>query len=383
MRWFYLFTAAWAVFFAALPQVSGADIRSHWERPAEAAFARMEAASLRPEACADCHADKHSEWSGALHSRSVGPGLAFQLDAFADPEFYSSCLFCHAPLSSQSEVREAADGGYSENPSYDAVLMRSGVSCAVCHVRGGVVYGPAGSKAGALYPPGHPTQEAPLFADPEFCAACHQLDEGYGFSGRPLMNTYREWFESDYREAGITCQKCHMPGRRHLFRGIHDPATVREGVSVEAGRKGGGVLLRVVNTGVGHYFPTYPTPLVVIRGFQADEEGKEVDASAKESYIGRSVSLDLSEELFDTRLAPGDGVEFKYDIPLKKNSRSIVIEVVVYPDEFYARFYESALMLDGMEERMSLIREALSAARSSSYQLFSRKFLLLGEAAID
>ena len=343
----------------------------------------MEAASLRPEACAVCHEARYAEWKGALHSRSVGPGLTFQLDPAVDPEFYSSCLFCHAPLSSQSEVIDEVEGGYSENPLFDATLMRSGVSCAACHVRSGVVYGPVTPMEGRDTPASHPTSPAPLFADPEFCAACHQLDRGYGFSGRPLMNTYREWEQSGYREKGITCQKCHMPGRRHLFKGIHDLATVRGGVSVEAERQGDGVLLRVENTGVGHYFPTYATPLVVIRGFQADGQGKEVEASAKESYIGRQVNLDLSEELFDTRLAPGEAVAFKYDRPLKSGSRAIVLEVVVYPDEFYERFYENALRLDDMKERDSEIREALAVVKSSSYHLFRRKFLLRGEAAID
>jgi len=371
MRLFYLFPAVAAALLALAPPVFSSPVASHWERPIDAASARMAPASLRPEACAVCH---------------VGPGLTFQLDPASDPEFYSSCLFCHAPLLSQSEVMEASDaagGGYSENPSYDAALMASGVSCAACHVRKGVVYGPALSPAAQGSQAGHPTSPAPLFADARFCAACHQLDEGYGFSGRPLVNTYREWEQSGYRERGITCQKCHMPGRRHLFRGIHDPAMVRDAVAIEAGMQGSGVLLRVTNTGAGHYFPTYATPLVVIRGFQADGQGKEVEGSAKESYIGRMISLDLSEEKFDTRIAPGEAFEFKYDTPLRKNSRAIVIEVVVYPDEFYTRFYESALTQEGMKEREGGIRAALAAARSSSYQLFRRKFLLLGEAAIE
>jgi len=383
VRWFYLFPVALAAFLAASPLVFGDETASHWKRPVEAASARMEAASLRPEACAVCHEARYAEWKGALHSRSAGPGLTFQLDPAADPEFYVSCLFCHAPLSSQSEVREAKGGGYSENPSFDDSLMRSGVSCAACHVRGGVVYGPVSPSVGAGTPAGHLTSPDSLFAGPEFCAACHQLDGGYGFSGSPLVNTYREWEQSGYREKGITCQKCHMPDRRHLFKGIHDLAMVRDAVSVLAERQGNGVLLRIENTGVGHYFPTYATPLVVIRGFQADGQGEEVEASAKESYIGRRVTLDLSEELFDTRLAPGEAFEFTYDRPLKDGSRAIVIEVVVHPDEFYRRFYESALGLDGMKDRESEIREALGAANSSSYHLFRRNFPLRGEAAID
>lgn len=366
---------------AASPPASGAE--AHWKRPVEAASADMEAASLRPESCALCHEQKYDEWKGALHSRSVGPGLTFQLDPAAAPEFYSSCLFCHAPLSSQSEVSGVTGGGYEQNPSFDPVLLRSGVSCAACHVRAGVVYGPLSPAAGGVGAAPHPSSPDPFFEEPAFCAACHQLDGGYGFSGRPLMNTYREWEQSGYAEKGVTCQRCHMPGRRHLFRGIHDPATVRGGVSTKAGRDGRGVVLRVENTGVGHYFPTYSTPLVVIRGFQADSSGRELEGSLQESYIGRRVSLDLSEELFDTRLAPGTAFEFVYDREIARGARAIVLEVVVYPDEFYGRFYETALKRGWMKEREKEILAALSAAKTSSYLLFGKKFLISGEAAID
>jgi len=361
----------------------GATSVSHWRRPIEAATGSMGAASLRPEACAVCHEDKYADWGGARHSRSVGPGLIFQLDPAADPESYLNCLYCHAPLSSQSEVvvPDAAAGQDFRNPSYDAQLMRSGVSCAVCHVRGGVVYGPV--KTAPPGPTGHPTTQDRDFADAAFCAACHQLDEGYGLSGRPLVNTYREWRKSGYADRGITCQGCHMPGRRHLFRGIHDRATTAAGVSIRAERRAGGAFLEIENTDTGHMFPTYVTPLVVIRGFQAGTRGEELEGTAKESYIGRRVSLDLSKELFDTRLAPGGSVELFYDIKPVKGAGAIVFEVVVYPDEFYERFYEEALKSEPAQEKMREIKRALKDARASSYVLFRRKFLLAGEAAIN
>jgi len=343
----------------------------------------MGAASLRPEACAVCHEDKYADWKGARHSRSVGPGLTFQLNPASDPGSYLNCLYCHAPLSSQSELAApgAAPAGYLRNPSYDAPLMRSGVGCAVCHVRGGVVYGPV--KTPLPGPAGHPIAQDTVFSDPAFCAACHQLDDGYGLSGRPLVNTYREWRRSGYADRGITCQGCHMPGRRHLFRGIHDRGTTAAGVNIRAQGRAGGALLRIENTGVGHMFPTYVTPLVVIRAFQTGVRGEELEGTAKESYIGRRVSLDLSEELFDTRLAPGGSVEFFYDIKPVKGAGAIVLEVVVYPDEFYERFYEEALKSEPAKGKVREIRQALKGASSSSYVLFRRKLPLGGDAAMD
>ena len=63
---------------------------------------------------------------------------------------------------------------------------------------------------------------------------------------------------------GIQCQHCHMPNREHTWKGVHDPATFRQGIAVVAvaARTAGGVTARarVTNVGAGHYLPTTPTP---------------------------------------------------------------------------------------------------------------------------
>ena len=41
-------------------------------------------------------------------------------------------------------------------------------------------------------------------------------------NGKPLENTYEEWRKSPAARRGLQCQNCHMPDRRHLWRGIHD-----------------------------------------------------------------------------------------------------------------------------------------------------------------
>src|SRR3972149_4806383 len=68
----------------------------------------------------------------------------------------------------------------------------------------------------------------PAFLRAEFCRDCHQFPpDGFALNGKLLENTYAEWKASPFARAGVQCQDCHMPDRRHLWRGIHDAATVR------------------------------------------------------------------------------------------------------------------------------------------------------------
>lgn len=64
-----------------------------------------------------------------------------------------------------------------------------------------------------------------------------------------------------------------MPGRRHLWKGIHDPDVVKGGIRLEARNKGASenpagtieVAVKVTNAAVGHRFPSYVTPKVFVR----------------------------------------------------------------------------------------------------------------------
>src|SRR2546428_12701679 len=72
-----------------------------------------------------------------------------------------------------------------------------------------------------------------------------------------------------------------MPERRHLWRGIHDADMVRSGLTITAAagaaryRPGdaAAVTLRVTSTRVGHAFPTYVTPRVVLSAEMVDGAG--------------------------------------------------------------------------------------------------------------
>ena len=320
------------------PSLSG-----HWKRPANAGGGHF---SPQPEKCGSCHVAQYEAWRGSRHAKAVGPGLLGQLDVGNAPDTALSCYQCHAPLLEQEEILEKAGGKYLPNRRFDATLKKSGVSCAACHVRNGKVVGPppsGGLKTANTDAGKHAASESRgFFRKSEFCAACHQLDEGYELNGTPLTNTYREWQQSSWGENGVQCQQCHMPDRQHLFRGIHDKEMTLSAIDIFLSGEEGKSKITITNTGAGHYFPTYVTPLIVIKAFLADAEGKAVPGSLKEDFIGRSVSPGLDKQEFDTRIAPGGKHEFRYG-PKDRAKGRAVFEIWVYPDRFYNRFFESLL----------------------------------------
>lgn len=262
--------------------------------------------------------------------------------------------------------------GFGKNQSFDAWLKPSGVSCAVCHVRDGAVVGPPAAenfKTVAGQGKKHEKSEArEFFKTSEFCAACHQLDGGYELNGTPLTNTYREWQQSSWGQNGIPCQQCHMPDRQHLFRGIHDKEMTLHAIDISLSKEEGKSLITITNTGAGHYFPTYVTPLIVIKAFMEDTAGTAIPGSLKKDFIGRKVRIDLEKQEFDTRIPPGGKHEFRYDPKGKAKGRA-VFEIWVYPDRFYNRFYD-LLLHDNAAVNAASIGEALRETEKSPYLLW-------------
>src|ERR687892_1875416 len=137
-----------------------------------------------------------------------------------------------------------------------------------------------------------------------------------------------------------------MPDRRHLWRGIHDPEMVKSGVTIDltTGKpsyRPGETLqaaLRMTNSGVGHYFPTYLTPRVVVRFELLGKDGQLVPDTQKEAVIGRDVPLDLSRELSDTRIPPGETVTINYTQKVPGPGFTLRATVTVEPDYFYSKF---------------------------------------------
>jgi hypothetical protein len=219
----------------------------------------------------------------------------------------------------------------------------------------------------------------PAFLASEFCRSCHQFERGgLRLNGKLVQNTYEEWKASRFAREGVQCQDCHMPDRRHLWRGIHDPDMVRSGLTITAtparASPANGMLsgsLRVRSTRIGHAFPTYVIPRVILRGEQIDADGRAIDGTRREYVIGRDVTLDLEKELRDTRLAPGHTVQLAYRMRMTPSAAALRFSVVVEPDAFYVRFFQALVeQSDGAGVRE--LREALATTSTSSFVLFER-----------
>ncbi len=373
----------WAVFLHA-GLANGVTLADYWARPVpiHGKDAQKKAGPF-PETCGACHTDIFRDWSASLHAGSMGPGLKGQFDAKKDPAQATSCYFCHAPAVEQAEHIEK-DGAFGLNPAFDERLKGSGVSCPVCHLRDGVFNGPLkrDMAKGMANSEGHAFNQEAFFEDSGFCRPCHQNDDGYEFNGSLLTNTYAEWEKSPYAKKGVTCQFCHMPERRHLFRGIHDKETTLSALRFDATlrRTGASTVasLKITNTGAGHFFPTYATPLVVVRAYLSDESGATLPASVKERYIGRKLSLGLDKELFDTRLPPMKGTTFDYRLKKDAKAAMVVFEVWVEPDEFYERFFSDRLEKGSPNGNKEELQKALDRARGSRYLLYRKELGLSG-----
>jgi len=347
-------------------------IREHWKSPLSpqgeppAAFAPLEA-SLGPESCGACHPAQFADWTGSIHAASMGPGVAGQLVEMhrSDPTQAQTCYGCHAPLAEQ----RPGHGGY------DSGLTARGIVCASCHVRRWERFGPPRrdgsleSTAARASLPHNGVSRTPAFLRSEFCRDCHQFGpDGLALNGKLVQNTFEEWKASPAAAAGTQCQDCHMPDRRHLWRGIHDPETVKGALDFAVARDDQGITLIITNARGGHMLPTYVTPRLRVSGEMLDAAGEPVAGTRRESVIGRVVTLDLSRELQDSRLAPGRSARFRYDAARPGGGR-VRLRVVVEPDHFYTRFFE-AVLERGAGAGEAEIRRALDATRRSVFTVY-------------
>ncbi|HEB79236.1 MAG TPA: hypothetical protein ENI79_02010 [Rhodospirillales bacterium] len=367
--------------FTDAVQASGDDglAADYWSRPlapqgdAPRKWSESER-SLAPESCGECHEKQFQEWKSSLHAKAFSPGLVGQLmTSFSgSPEI---CMRCHAPLAEQIKAfKEALAAKQGQNPKAQG-LAAKGNSCAGCHVRNHVRFGPPKSDTGET---GQSDTEGPHggvlrtadFEKSEFCGACHQFPPSWGaVNGKPLENTHNEWKASPQAKKGISCQSCHMPKRKHLWRGIHDPKMVKSGLTANFPLDSGKARFQLTNTGVGHAFPTYVTPKVVMRAVALGGDGRPIKGTEVTYVIQRSVDSTQQGwvENFDTRLFPGQSATL--DLVWGK-ARKARMWLEVFPDDFYDhKVYDDLLNSLGGEAR-KLIAKADAEAQKSRFILF-------------
>ncbi|MGH0031777.1 MAG: multiheme c-type cytochrome [Myxococcota bacterium] len=376
-------------------EILGPFLDVYWQRPvpaqgeAPAGFSQVEA-SLDPAVCGACHPEQLAQWRSSLHAGAFSPGFSGQLveGSLARPRPLRHCQSCHAPLEEQQPVLASGE----PSPRFDASLREQGIVCASCHVREHRRFGPPRrpdrpEPVGAVAHGGF--EARPEFQQARFCATCHQFFDQEGPAGKPVENLFVEWRESPQAAEGRTCQSCHMPDRAHTWHGLHDPQMVRDAVEVrlhDVRVEGGRVrsALELHNRDVGHAFPSYVTPRVLLAVWQADAGGREIADTRSEGVIGRQIDFRRrpAAEVFDTRVLPGRSFRHDYDAPLDPRAASLSAEVVVDPGHHYRGVYQRLLGRYDDAHALAKIEEALRRVERARYVLerFERPLPGAGQA---
>lgn len=342
------------------------------------------ATSLAPEQCARCHAAQFRQWSGSIHARAASPGLLAQIEpvAHASKDFVESCTRCHTPL---AEQRRQVDG--KDNRLFDGELQQQGITCAGCHVRQWQRFGPMAVATSLLPLPNYPLTTLPIYERSDFCLPCHQLPPALSVANRPLLNTYKEWLEGPYMARGVQCQHCHMPNREHTFLGVHDAATFRQAMRLDASARrqnDGSVDMRVEvhNVGAGHYLPTTPTPAAWIDTELQDSAGKRIAGTHKRVRIGRHIEFGSSgwRDIEDTRIPPGGvhTVATGWRDGRMHQAATLRITIEVHPDDYYEGLYRSELQKQLPAAQRAMYQVALQRAQASYYVALQRSVDVTG-----
>jgi hypothetical protein len=284
--------------------------------------------SISAKSCGVCHEEIYKEWAESIHAHAWSDPY-YQVDM----KFEGSppiCINCHIPLQAQ---REQITVGYRDsdkldpilktNPNFDAQLQSEGVTCAVCHIRDGVIIG------------SHKIDDAPhpVKADNKFlsekspCKMCHKVSGKRWdmFYSRPPCGTISEIEEKNLK---ADCVGCHMPetirpvalggnprkSGKHLFEGGHTPTKVKSALSVNhkwsKKNNENTFTLTLTNSGTNHYLPT-GTPdrhlTVDIKLLDADER---VIKQVKEKLIRNIIWRPFIFDLNDSRLPYGEPRNF-------------------------------------------------------------------------
>ncbi len=344
--------------------------------------------NLRPEACAQCHVAQFHAWKGSRHARAYSSGMVGQFASLGHAAG-NDCLVCHAPLNHEAYANKKdllaslsllnqhpigfdVDANM-DKPTAKLPLRHAGVTCAVCHIRDGKRFGPprrGSDVVGQLVGDAHDGFVARRgFTSSSFCASCHQFPQEYAIQGKPLENTLNEWKKSRFPKQGVSCQSCHMMNREHLFRGVHDADMVRSGLEFSTIQGKHSITLKMLSKHIGHAFPTYVTPKVVVHAQAMDARG-HVLQTWKWALIREVYYDDGWKEQRDTRLQAGEQRLFVAKV-LHADVTQVRFVVDVIPDNYYKGVYRDLLQdMTKASDARTLIERALHDANANDYRLY-------------
>jgi hypothetical protein len=311
------------------------------------------------QGCAACHGAIHDQWAGSAHASGWSGGHYTQTVALAsEPE---TCLACHLPYAAQHPRRvvhhaegDASAPQHAVNPDWNPTLQAEGVTCASCHLRDGQVLGPRASDQAP-----HPVSTSEALRSPTLCAACHQLD--WPESELAWYDTYGEWYRSPYREAGVSCQDCHMPPQAGPVTTGRFASHAGHAMAVDPSRALSVLLdldsptvtrgqpytlrLRLQNTGAGHAFPTgHPGKAITLRAAVHCDDGGPLHEPFTHELVRRAQQGPPFALLEDTRI-PARGeltLEHEATIPHKKPSGACLLRVTFSDDLHEQTLFERA-----------------------------------------
>lgn len=405
-------------------------LQRHWVQPLRPQGAPPPSYSLieantSPKTCRMCHQAQFDRWSGSLHASAASQLVRFnaretgsaylQLLARAKGQLArddindeqraairktmdqlrraktaqeNSCQRCHDPVAENGPWTPVELSRAPEDPAQRPV--RDGVQCVVCHVRAHQRFGPPklvalAPKADAPKddtPPAHNGFTATMaYEDSRFCAGCHtftiRIDKGI------VGNPFEEWRNSSFAKEGVSCQKCHMPERQHMFRGIHDREMTLSGLTIafEVKEERGLVTATatIQSTRVGHMFPTYPIPMVHVRLYRSgliERKPGDPGLLISEHTIGRQVDLSpgrLVEE-WDHRIPPGGTTVVTGEFP-RMRQEDVTLHIDVWPRDDYEKTLRKRLALAEQEASplVGKIRDLLAHEEGLRYRLVEIK----------
>lgn len=204
--------------------------------------------------CKSCHETVYNNWHASRHKVALTNELYRESHA-REPSPW--CVNCHAPLRLSG----------SEKLPYRG---EEGVSCLVCHARGGEILtgGAPAAKPGNSF--SHQYRIDPQFKDERLCEHCHDfnfptavsaMSEGkdFHYTDQAMQSTVAEYRASAYY-GKVTCQGCHVfsgTAASHSFPGGHALERLKKDLRIEVVRENTeSITLRIYAQGIGHAFPT-------------------------------------------------------------------------------------------------------------------------------
>lgn len=294
----------------------------------------IDSGSARPPSagtCAACHADAHADWAASRHGRAWTNPI-FQRE-YRDNRL-TWCVHCHAPL--REQLAEVKQGG---GPFAD-----EGVTCAVCHLRGGRMIARRRSPRSP-----HDTETRADYGGPAFCAGCHQFNfpiiepspgggpgEVTGYTSHPMQDTVAQHARGPL--AHRACGDCHRAGAAgHLFPGGHDSTMLARAVTLATCREGDLLKVSLTNVGAGHNVPTGDLHRhLVLRAWRATAPER-----LQEVVLGRRFQVDPNggkKTTADKTLRPGETRVLRLPVRALGGGRhaaiSLELRLVYTIDEF-------------------------------------------------